>query len=233
MVADHDVGAAARQLQRDRAAHVARAAGDEGDAPLSSAHSYGSEESRSQLAGVRSEPASDFERTAGRFRRMNARSGEARSRTSAAARRLHSHGVARPERLRAPGLGDHARTRAGGRAALAYSPSALARALVTRRTRVIGVIVGDVVDPYFGEITRGVEDVAGRAGYLTIVCNADRRPSVEREYLNLLRDYNAEGAVFAGSGLVEREALSESVGLARRQGMHVVALAPGHSSAVV
>jgi LacI family transcriptional regulator len=110
---------------------------------------------------------------------------------------------------------------------LSYSPSALARALVTRRSRIIGVIVGDVADPYFAEITRGVEDVAGRAGYLTIVCNADRRPAVEREYLNLLRDYNAEGAVFAGSGLVEGdEELSASVDQARRQGMHVVALAP-------
>ena len=110
---------------------------------------------------------------------------------------------------------------------LSYSPSALARALVTRRSRIIGVIVGDVADPYFAEITRGVEDVAGRAGYLTIVCNADRRPAVEREYLNLLRDYNAEGAVFAGSGLVDGdEALSASVDQARRQGMHVVALAP-------
>jgi LacI family transcriptional regulator len=110
---------------------------------------------------------------------------------------------------------------------LSYSPSALARALVTRRTRIIGVIVGDVVDPYFAEITRGVEDCAGRAGYLTIVCNADRRPEVEREYLNLLRDYNAEGAVFAGSGLVDDdEELSATVEQARRGGMHVVALAP-------
>jgi LacI family transcriptional regulator len=110
---------------------------------------------------------------------------------------------------------------------LSYSPSALARALVTRRTRIIGVIVGDVVDPYFAEITRGVEDVAGRAGYLTIVCNADRRPEVEREYLNLLRDYNADGAVFAGSGRVaDGEELSMTVEQARSQGMHVVALAP-------
>lgn len=110
---------------------------------------------------------------------------------------------------------------------IGYTPSALARALVTRRSRIIGVIVGDVVDPYFAEIARGVEDVAGRAGYLTIVCNADRRPAVEREYLNLLRDYNAEGVVFAGSGPVaEDDALSASVGQARRQGIHVVALAP-------
>ena len=89
---------------------------------------------------------------------------------------------------------------------------------MTRRTRIIGVIVGDVVDPYFAEITRGVEDFAGRAGYLTIVCNADRRPEVEREYLNLLRDYNAEGAVFAGSGLVDDdEELSATVEQARRR----------------
>ena len=47
---------------------------------------------------------------------------------------------------------------------LGYSPSALARALVTRRSRIIGVMVGDIVDAYFAEITRGVEDVAARAG---------------------------------------------------------------------
>ena len=62
---------------------------------------------------------------------------------------------------------------------LGYSPSALARALVTRRSRIIGVMVGDIVDAYFAEITRGVEDVAGRAGYMTFVCNADRRTEVE------------------------------------------------------
>ena len=52
---------------------------------------------------------------------------------------------------------------------LGYSPSALARALVTQRSRIIGVMVGDIQDAYFAEITRGVEDVAGRAGYMTIV----------------------------------------------------------------
>jgi DNA-binding LacI/PurR family transcriptional regulator len=59
------------------------------------------------------------------------------------------------------------------------------------------------------------------------LADVSRRPSIEREYLNLLRDYNAEGAVFAGSGLVEGdEELSASVDQARRRGMHVVALAP-------
>jgi LacI family transcriptional regulator len=112
---------------------------------------------------------------------------------------------------------------------LGYSPSALAQALVTKRSRIIGVIVGDVVDPYFAEITRGVEDVAGRAGYLTIVCNADRRTSAERQYLDVLRDYRAVGAIFAGSGAVgedeEGRELLRSIDRARDQGMNVIALA--------
>ena len=48
--------------------------------------------------------------------------------------------------------------------ALQYSPSALARALVTRRSHMVGVLLGDIVDPYFAEIVRGIEDVARRAG---------------------------------------------------------------------
>ena len=46
---------------------------------------------------------------------------------------------------------------------LGYRPSELARALVKRTSRIVGVIVGDIVDPYFAEIARGVEDAAAGA----------------------------------------------------------------------
>ena len=111
---------------------------------------------------------------------------------------------------------------------LGYSPSALARALVTRRSRIIGVVVGDIVDAYFAEITRGVEDVAARAGYMTIVCNADRRTEVEIEQLAVLSDYHAEGVVFAGSGYIDDPRgpeLAAAVERARERGIRVVALA--------
>jgi LacI family transcriptional regulator len=111
---------------------------------------------------------------------------------------------------------------------LGYSPSALARALVTQRSRIIGVIVGDIVDPYFAEITRGIEDVGAKAGYLTIVCNADRRTELEQEQLRLLIDYHAEGVIFAGSGYAadERGAeLGALVDRARSRGMNVLSLA--------
>src|SRR5918994_1591302 len=108
---------------------------------------------------------------------------------------------------------------------LGYAPSALAQALVQRSSRIIGVIVNDIVDPYFAEIARGVEDVAGRMGYLVMVCNADRRPEAELEYVRALREYHALGIVFAGSGTpesAENAALDAAVGAA---GARVVALA--------
>jgi len=112
---------------------------------------------------------------------------------------------------------------------LGYAPSALAQALVTRSSRIIGVIVNDIVDPYFAEIARGVEDVAGRMGYLVMVCNADHRVEAEIEYVQALRDYHAEGLVFAGSGAASagpvNDELATHVEAARARGARVVALA--------
>ena len=111
---------------------------------------------------------------------------------------------------------------------LGYRPSELARALVKRTSRIVGVIVGDIVDPYFAEIARGVEDVAARVGHLTMVCNADRRPAAELAHLDVLRDYHAAGVVFAGSGyqdVPEAAALRAAVAELQEGGALVVALA--------
>jgi LacI family transcriptional regulator len=88
---------------------------------------------------------------------------------------------------------------------LNYSPSALAQAMVTRDTRIVGVIIGDATDPYFAAIVRGVEDVARQHGYLVIVCNSDRDPAIELRYLNTLNDYRVDGVIFAGGGLVAED----------------------------
>ncbi|MBE7553073.1 MAG: LacI family DNA-binding transcriptional regulator [Anaerolineales bacterium] len=87
--------------------------------------------------------------------------------------------------------------------ALNFSPSALAQAMVTRATRIIGVIIGDAMDPYFATIVRGVEDVARRHGYLVIVCNSDRVPEIELQYLHTLDSYRVDGVIFAGGGLTD------------------------------
>jgi LacI family transcriptional regulator len=129
-----------------------------------------------------------------------------------------SHPVAEATRSRVLGAAEE----------MGYRPSELARALVKRTSRIIGVIVGDIVDPYFAEIARGVDDVAAERGHLTMVCNTDRRPESELAHLDVLRDYHAAGVVFAGSGYAdgpESARLAAAVEELQERGAAVVALA--------
>jgi DNA-binding LacI/PurR family transcriptional regulator len=91
---------------------------------------------------------------------------------------------------------------------LNYSPSALAKAMVSGFSHIVGVIVGDATDPYFAQIVRGVEDMARAHGYLVIVCNSDRNPAVEISYLTALNDYRVDGVIFAGGGLNDDQYLA-------------------------
>lgn len=115
---------------------------------------------------------------------------------------------------------------------LHYSPSALARALVTRHSGIVGVLVGDMVDPYFAEIARGVEDAARRAGYLVVVCNTDREPETERRYLATLSDYRVDALIFVGGDIVvpaARRKLKLQLAQATRRGTLAVACAGEHA----
>jgi LacI family transcriptional regulator len=111
--------------------------------------------------------------------------------------------------------------------ALNFVPSQLARALASEKTRLIGVIVGDGSDPYFANIVRGISDAAQENGYLTIICNTERVPKVELSFLRLLRDYSADGIIFAGGALVDSEyknELSEIVVKLQENHVPVIAL---------
>ncbi len=110
---------------------------------------------------------------------------------------------------------------------LQYRPNALARALVSERSNIIGVIVGDASDTYFATIIRGVSDVAREKGYLTIICNSDRDVDVELNYVRMLRDYRADGIIFAGGGLtnpIYEKQLSDLITQLKEQSVAVISL---------
>lgn len=87
---------------------------------------------------------------------------------------------------------------------LRYVPNAHAQALVRASTSTVGVLVHDVSDPYFSEVTRGIQRVASDAGRLVMVCNSYRDPVRELEYVSLLRAQRVQAIVLAGSGLDDR-----------------------------
>jgi LacI family transcriptional regulator len=83
---------------------------------------------------------------------------------------------------------------------LQYVPNAHAQQLARAQPTVVGVIVHDVSDPYFAEITRGLQQVATGAGRLLFICNSYRDPHREREYVSLLHGHRTAAIVLAGSG---------------------------------
>jgi LacI family transcriptional regulator, galactose operon repressor len=118
---------------------------------------------------------------------------------------------------------------------LGFRPNMLARGLVTSRTSIIAVIVHDIADPYFGEIVRGLEDVAATHHYQVLVSSSDRDPRREIEILELMLSYNVDAVVFAGGSLEDDSYESQSQRLLdafHAQGRAVVQLAPHRARAV-
>lgn len=69
---------------------------------------------------------------------------------------------------------------------LHFVPSAAARSMRVQRSRVLGLIVPDISNPFFTDVARGVEDAALEAGFPVILCNSDERPEREDRYLEVL-----------------------------------------------
>jgi len=59
---------------------------------------------------------------------------------------------------------------------LDYHPSAIARSLATKQTRTIGLVIPDVSNPFFADITRGIETLAYAQGYQVFLCNTGEDP---------------------------------------------------------
>ena len=90
---------------------------------------------------------------------------------------------------------------------LGYVPNALARGLLQGRTRTVALIVGDISNPFFTQVARGVEDVAQRNGYAVILGNSDESTDKERMYVNAMLSNRIDGLILAPAGSESRKTL--------------------------
>jgi LacI family transcriptional regulator len=84
------------------------------------------------------------------------------------------------------------RVRAAMRA-LRYRPNAVARSLRTEATQTLGLIIGDILNPFFAVLARAVEDEARDAGYTVVIGNADERPEQQDHYVRTLLEQRVDG----------------------------------------
>ena len=97
-----------------------------------------------------------------------------------------------------PGVSEETRERVNAAVkALGYRPDLAARRLRSGRTDTLGLIVSDIRNPFFTEISRAVEDVAYQNGLRVLLCNADEDPDKEAFYLEMMRDENVSGVILS------------------------------------
>lgn len=80
---------------------------------------------------------------------------------------------------------------------MGYMPNAVAKGLVTRSTRTLGLIIPDITNPFFPEVAQGIEDSASRNGYQVFLCNSNWDIKKENEYLDKLYGSRVDGIVIA------------------------------------
>jgi LacI family transcriptional regulator len=76
---------------------------------------------------------------------------------------------------------------------LGYVPNALGRQLRSKQTKMLALIVSDITNPFFTTIARGVEDVAGHAGFTVMFCNTDESEAEEVQYVLTLIQRQVDG----------------------------------------
>ncbi len=87
-------------------------------------------------------------------------------------------------------------------AELDYHPNSLARSLRSGRTKTIGLVIPDISNQFFAEVSRKIEDKGLEYGYSVILCNTDDDISKEKSYIEVLLAKQVDGIVFISTGEV-------------------------------
>ena len=76
---------------------------------------------------------------------------------------------------------------------LGYHPNHVARSLKLRRTKMLGMVISDITNPFFSQMVRGAEDAALKRNYLLLTFNTDDRVEREKQVLWVLRSRRVDG----------------------------------------
>jgi LacI family transcriptional regulator len=76
---------------------------------------------------------------------------------------------------------------------LNYRPSRVARSLRVQKSNIVGLIISDIMNPFFTALIRAVEDVASDKGYTIFLCNSDENIEKEREYIAVMQSEQIAG----------------------------------------
>jgi LacI family transcriptional regulator len=94
-------------------------------------------------------------------------------------------------------------------ASLDYRPNELARSMTTGRSGAIGVVVGDIENPFFSSAVRGITDVARMAGFTVILTNSGEDINAEKAAVKTLLAKQVDGLIVSAASNCDFEHLQE------------------------
>lgn len=80
-----------------------------------------------------------------------------------------------------------------------YQASAVARGLVMRRTRTVGLVVTTIADPFISGVIRGVEQTARDLGYNVMLADSNTDPIREQKIVQSFAEQRLDGIIVTSS----------------------------------
>ena len=106
-------------------------------------------------------------------------------------------------------VSDHARASVLAAAEqLGYRANSLARSMITGTTSTLGVVIGDIANPFFSGATRAIIDVARGEGFEVVVANTDEDVSAEQAAVKVFLEKRVDGLVLAPASIHEHDHLA-------------------------
>ncbi|MDK2798486.1 MAG: LacI family transcriptional regulator [Clostridiales bacterium] len=80
-----------------------------------------------------------------------------------------------------------------------YSPNSLARGLALGKINVIALIIGDIRNPYYAELTWVIENILNQNGYMVVLCDSEYDIEKEELYLKAAKQYGFAGVIMTSA----------------------------------
>lgn len=97
-----------------------------------------------------------------------------------------------------------------------YRPNQAAIALVTKRTKTLGLIVPDIRNSFFSSLAKGIEDQSRSSGWTVILCNSNDSHERDLEYIKMLAGKGVDGIIYCMSADSNLENFKEKYSLIER-----------------
>jgi LacI family transcriptional regulator len=83
---------------------------------------------------------------------------------------------------------------------LGYVPNQLARSLRMRRSNIIGLIIPDISNPFFAQLSRVIENQARKKGYSIILSDTQEYKQLEVDSIRILQSRKVDGIIICPNG---------------------------------